>query len=240
MASLDVKRPAAQEQLAVLGAPGRRRHAADRRRAKTRSRSRERAESVARLQGYDVVLLDTAGRTHIDEPLMDEMAEIRDAAKPHEILLVADALTGQDAVNLAKNFNERVGVTGIVLTRVDGDGRGGAALSMRAVTGKPIKLLGVGEKMDALEDFHPQRLADRILGMGDIVSLVEKAAADDRRRAGRQDGRADAQGRVRPRRSLRAARADREASAAWAASWACCRAWPRSRTRSPPPISTTR
>ena len=104
------------------------------------------------------------------------MAEIRDAARPHEMLLVADALTGQDAVNLAKNFNERVGLTGIVLTRMDGDGRGGAALSMRAVTGKPIKLLGVGEKMDALEDFHPARLADRILGMGDIVSLVEKAA----------------------------------------------------------------
>ncbi|MGD0563018.1 MAG: signal recognition particle protein [Roseiarcus sp.] len=175
MASLDVKRPAAQEQLAVLGrqvgvdtlpiVPGQDPVAIARR-----------AESVARLQGYDVVLLDTAGRTHIDEPLMAEMAAIRDAAKPHEILLVADALTGQDAVNLAKNFNERVGVTGIVLTRVDGDGRGGAALSMRAVTGKPIKLLGVGEKMDALEDFHPQRLADRILGMGDIVSLVEKAA----------------------------------------------------------------
>jgi signal recognition particle subunit SRP54 len=175
MASLDVKRPAAQEQLAVLGrqvgvetlpiVPGQDPVAIARR-----------AESVARLQGFDVVLLDTAGRTHIDEPLMAEMAEIRDAAKPHEILLVADALTGQDAVNLAKNFNERVGVTGIVLTRVDGDGRGGAALSMRAVTGKPIKLLGVGEKMDALEDFHPQRLADRILGMGDIVSLVEKAA----------------------------------------------------------------
>ena len=104
------------------------------------------------------------------------MADIRDAARPHEILLVADALTGQDAVNLAKNFNERVGLTGIVLTRMDGDGRGGAALSMRAVTGKPIKLLGVGEKMDAIEDFHPARLADRILGMGDIVSLVEKAA----------------------------------------------------------------
>ena len=122
------------------------------------------------------MLLDTAGRTHIDEPLMAEMADIRDAAKPHEILLVADALTGQDAVNLAKNFNERVGITGIVLTRVDGDGRGGAALSMRAVTGKPIKLIGVGEKMDALEDFYPRRLADRILGMGDIVTLVEKAA----------------------------------------------------------------
>jgi len=122
------------------------------------------------------VLLDTAGRTHIDEPLMEEMAQIREAARPHEVLLVADALTGQDAVNLAKSFNERVGLTGIVLTRMDGDGRGGAALSMRAVTGKPIKLLGVGEKVDAIEDFHPARLADRILGMGDIVSLVEKAA----------------------------------------------------------------
>jgi signal recognition particle subunit SRP54 len=175
MASLDVKRPAAQEQLAALGrqvgvetlpiVAGQGPAAIARR-----------AASVARLQGFDVVLLDTAGRTHIDEPLMAEMAEIRDAARPHEILLVADALTGQDAVNLAKNFDARVGVTGIVLTRVDGDGRGGAALSMRAVTGKPIKLIGVGEKMDALEEFHPQRLADRILGMGDIVGLVEKAA----------------------------------------------------------------
>jgi signal recognition particle subunit SRP54 len=175
MASLDVKRPAAQEQLAVLGEQvgvatlpiilGEDPVAIARR-----------AETSARLQGYDVVLLDTAGRTHIDEPLMAEMAEIRDAARPHEILLVADALTGQDAVNLAKNFNERVGLTGIVLTRMDGDSRGGAALSMRSVTGKPIKLLGVGEKMDAIEDFHPARLADRILGMGDIVSLVEKAA----------------------------------------------------------------
>ena len=175
MASLDVKRPAAQEQLAVLG----RQVGVDTLpivSGQDPVAIAKRAESVARLQGYDVVLLDTAGRTHIDEPLMAEMAEIRDAAKPHEILLVADALTGQDAVNLAKNFNERVGVTGIVLTRMDGDGRGGAALSMRAVTGRPIKLLGVGEKMDALEDFHPQRLADRILGMGDIVSLVEKAA----------------------------------------------------------------
>ncbi len=175
MASLDVKRPAAQEQLAVLG----RQVGVDTLpivAGQDPVAIAKRAESVARLQGYDVVLLDTAGRTHIDEPLMAEMAEIRDAARPHEILLVADALTGQDAVNLAKNFDQRVGVTGIVLTRVDGDGRGGAALSMRAVTGKPIKLIGVGEKMDALEEFHPQRLADRILGMGDIVSLVEKAA----------------------------------------------------------------
>jgi signal recognition particle subunit SRP54 len=175
MASLDVKRPAAQEQLAVLG----RQVGVDTLpivAGQDPVAIAKRAESVARLQGYDVVLLDTAGRTHIDEPLMAEMAEIRDAAHPHEILLIADALTGQDAVNLARNFNERVGLTGIVLTRMDGDGRGGAALSMRAVAGKPIKLIGVGEKMDALEDFHPRRLADRILGMGDIVSLVEKAA----------------------------------------------------------------
>ncbi|MEI2734910.1 MAG: signal recognition particle protein [Rhodoblastus sp.] len=175
MASLDVKRPAAQEQLAVLGrqvgvdtlpiVPG-----------QTPVQIAIRAEEVGRLQGYDVVMFDTAGRTHIDEPLMVEMAEIKAAARPHEILLVADALTGQDAVNLAKSFNERVGVTGIVLTRVDGDGRGGAALSMRAVTGKPIKLIGVGEKMDALDDFDPSRIANRILGMGDIVALVEKAA----------------------------------------------------------------
>ena len=135
-----------------------------------------RAINAGRLGGYDVVMLDTAGRTHIDEPLMLEMAEIKAATNPHEILLVADALTGQDAVNVARSFNERVGVTGIVLTRVDGDGRGGAALSMRAVTGRPIKLIGTGEKMDALEDFHPGRIADRILGMGDIVSLVERAA----------------------------------------------------------------
>ncbi|WP_395664958.1 signal recognition particle protein [Methylocella sp.] len=175
MASLDVKRPAAQEQLAVLGrqigvetlpiVAG-----------QTPVQIAVRAEQAARLQGFDVVLIDTAGRTHIDEALMREMAEIKAASRPHEILLVADSLTGQDAVNLAKSFDERVGLTGIVLTRVDGDGRGGAALSMRAVTGRPIKLIGSGEKMDALEDFHPARIANRILGMGDIVSLVEKAA----------------------------------------------------------------
>ncbi|PPD07871.1 MAG: signal recognition particle protein, partial [Methylocystis sp.] len=175
MASLDVKRPAAQEQLAVLGrqvevdtlpiVPG-----------QTPVQIAKRAMEAARLQGYDVVLLDTAGRTHIDEPLMAEMAEIKTSSKPHEILLVADALTGQDAVNLAQNFDERVGLTGIVLTRMDGDGRGGAALSMRYVTGKPIKLIGVGEKMDALDEFSPTRIANRILGMGDIVALVEKAA----------------------------------------------------------------
>ncbi|MHB8886345.1 MAG: signal recognition particle protein [Methylovirgula sp.] len=175
MASLDVKRPAAQEQLAVLG----RQVGVDTLpivAGQTPVQIARRAEQAARLQGYDVVLLDTAGRTHIDEALMAEMVEIKEVSNPHEILLVADSLTGQDAVNLAKNFDDRVGITGIVLTRVDGDGRGGAALSMRAVTGKPIKLLGIGEKMDALEDFHPDRIANRILGMGDIVSLVEKAA----------------------------------------------------------------
>ena len=175
MASLDTRRPAAQEQLRVLGeqtqvdtlpiVAG-----------QTPQQITQRALDAAKLGGYDVVLLDTAGRIHIDEDLMRELAEVRDMARPHETLLVADSLTGQDAVRLAKNFNERVGITGIVLTRVDGDGRGGAALSMRAVTGKPIKLIGTGEKWDALEDFHPQRIAGRILGMGDVVSLVEKAA----------------------------------------------------------------
>ena len=209
MASLDVKRPAAQEQLAVLG----RQVGVDTlpiTGGQDPVEIARRAESVARLQGYDVVMLDTAGRTHIDEALMAEMAEIRDAARPHEILLVADALTGQDAVNLAKNFNERVGVTGIVLTRMDGDGRGGAALSMRAVTGKPIKLLGVGEKMDAIEDFHPRRLADRILGMGDIVSLVEKAAENiDMAKAAKMAEKMR-KGVFDLQRSLRAVRADRE------------------------------
>lgn len=175
MASLDTRRPAAQEQLRVLGeqtgvatlaiVAG-----------QNPTQIAERAMNAARLGGYDVVLLDTAGRLHIDEALMAETVEIRDIAKPHETLLVADALTGQDAVNVARSFDERIGVTGIVLTRVDGDGRGGAALSMRAVTGKPIKLIGTGEKWDALEEFHPERIAGRILGMGDVVSLVEKAA----------------------------------------------------------------
>ncbi len=175
MASLDVKRPAAQEQLRQLGeqtgvdtlpiVEG-----------QTPVEIAARSEQAAKLGGYDVVILDTAGRTHIDEPLMVEMADIKSAGNPHEILLVVDSLTGQDAVNLAQNFDERIGITGLVLTRIDGDGRGGAALSMRAVTGKPIKLIGTGEKIDALEDFHPGRIADRILGMGDVVSLVEKAA----------------------------------------------------------------
>jgi signal recognition particle subunit SRP54 len=174
MASLDTRRPAAQEQLRVLG-------------EQTSVAAlpivegqgpagiTRRALEAARLGGYDVLLLDTAGRTHIDEALMAEMAEIAALSEPHETLLVADALTGQDAVNLARSFDQRLPLTGIVLTRIDGDGRGGAALSMRAVTGKQIKLIGTGEKLDALEAFDPSRIAGRILGMGDVVGLVEKA-----------------------------------------------------------------
>ena len=131
---------------------------------------------TARREVFDVVILDTAGRLSIDEALMAEVKEIRDATNPAETLLVVDAMTGQDAVNTAKAFNEALGVTGIVMTRMDGDARGGAALSMRAITGAPIKLTGTGEKLDALEDFHPERVAGRILGMGDIVGLVERAA----------------------------------------------------------------
>ncbi len=175
MASLDTRRPAAQEQLRVLGeqtevatlpiVAG-----------QTPVQIAKRAMEAGRLGGYDVVLLDTAGRTTLDEELMVEVAEVKAATNPHEILLVLDSLTGQDAVNTAKAFDSRLAITGTVLTRADGDGRGGAALSMRAVTGKPIKLIGTGEKWDALEDFDPARIAGRILGMGDIVGLVERAA----------------------------------------------------------------
>jgi signal recognition particle subunit SRP54 len=177
MASLDTRRPAAMEQLAVLG----RQVSVETLpivEGQTPPQIARRALEAARLGGYDVVMLDTAGRTTLDDDMMNEATEVRRAVNPHEVLLVADALTGQDAVNLARAFDERVGLTGIVLTRVDGDGRGGAALSMRAVTNKPIKLLGTGEKMDALEEFDPARIAGRILGMGDIVALVEKAAAN--------------------------------------------------------------
>src|SRR6185437_1054619 len=135
-----------------------------------------RALEVGRREGYDIVMYDTAGRLHVDEELMLEVAAVRDAAAPHQTILVADAMTGQDAVNVAKAFGERAGVTGIILTRVDGDARGGAALSMRAITGKPIVFIGTGEKIDALEQFHPERIAGRILGMGDVVGLVERAA----------------------------------------------------------------
>jgi signal recognition particle subunit SRP54 len=177
MASLDVRRPAAMEQLAVLG----RETQIDTLpvvEGQTPPQIARRAIEAAKLGGYDVVMLDTAGRTTLDDAMMSEATEVKRAVNPHEVLLVADALTGQDAVNLARSFDERVGLTGIVLTRVDGDGRGGAALSMRAVTGKPIKLIGTGEKLDALEEFDPARIAGRILGMGDIVALVEKAATN--------------------------------------------------------------
>ena len=175
LASLDVNRPAAQEQLAVLaqqvGVPSLPIVALERPVAIAK-----RALDTGRREGYDIVILDTAGRLHIDEPLMQEVAAVRDATQPIETLLVADSLTGQDAVNVGKTFAERIGITGIILTRIDGDARGGAALSMRAVTGKPIKFVGTGEKLDAIEAFHADRIAGRILGMGDVVGLVEKAA----------------------------------------------------------------
>ncbi len=175
LASLDVYRPAAQEQLEILA-------------KKVEAGSlpivagqkplqiAKRALEEAKLGGYDILILDSAGRLSIDDALMQELVEVRDLAKPVETLLVADAMTGQDAVNTAKNFNERIGITGIVLTRVDGDARGGAALSMRSVTGKAIKFLGTGEGTEALQAFDAKRIAGRILDMGDVVSLVEKAA----------------------------------------------------------------
>jgi signal recognition particle subunit SRP54 len=175
MASLDVNRPAAQEQLRILGeqvgvatlpiVPG-----------QIPTDIAKRALQAAKLQGFDVLMLDTAGRLHVDEQLMAEMEAVAASASPNEVLLVVDALTGQDAVNVATSFGGRVALTGVVLTRMDGDARGGAALSMRDVTGKPIKFVGTGEKLDALEPFHPERAAGRILGMGDVVSLVERAA----------------------------------------------------------------
>src|SRR4030081_3862637 len=177
MASLDIYRPAAMEQLAVLGrdldiptlpiVAGQK-----------PPQIARRAPEAAKLGGYDIVLLDTAGRTTLDEEMMSEAAEIKTTANPHEVLLVADSLTGQDAVNLARAFDARVGLTGILLTRVDGDGRGGAALSMRAVTGKPVKVVGTRGKNRHVGEFQPSRIAGRILGMGDIVSLVEKAASN--------------------------------------------------------------
>lgn len=175
MASLDVNRPAAQEQLATLGkqvdvatlpiVAG-----------QQPVEIARRALQAAKLQGYDVLMLDTAGRLHVDQQLMDEMRAVADVSAPTETLLVVDSLTGQDAVQVAQRFTDQIPLTGVVLTRMDGDARGGAALSMRAVTGKPIKFAGTGEKLDALEPFHPSRIAGRILGMGDVVSLVERAA----------------------------------------------------------------
>ncbi|EAR50804.1 signal recognition particle protein [Oceanicola granulosus HTCC2516] len=174
MASLDVNRPAAMEQLAILG----QQIGVDTLpivKGEDPVAIARRAKTQASLGGYDVYMLDTAGRLHIDHELIAQAAAVRDVANPRETLLVVDGLTGQDAVNVAEEFDDKIGVSGVVLTRMDGDGRGGAALSMRAVTGKPIRFVGLGERMDAIEEFHAERIAGRILGMGDIVSLVEKA-----------------------------------------------------------------
>ena len=174
LASLDTNRPAAMEQLQILAAQV----GVDSLpivKGETAVQIAKRAKTQAAMGGYDVVFFDTAGRLHIDEVLMDEIQAVRDIAQPRETLLVVDGLTGQDAVNVATEFDARVGISGVVLTRMDGDGRGGAALSMRAVTGKPIRFVGMGEKMDALETFEAERVAGRILGMGDIVALVERA-----------------------------------------------------------------
>jgi len=174
MASLDTNRPAAMEQLAILGAQ----IGVDTLpivKGEDPVQIAKRAKTQASLGGYDVYMLDTAGRLHIDAELIAQAAAVRDVANPRETLLVVDGLTGQDAVNVAQEFDDKIGVSGVVLTRMDGDGRGGAALSMRAITGKPIRFVGLGEKMDAIETFEPERIAGRILGMGDIVALVEKA-----------------------------------------------------------------
>jgi signal recognition particle subunit SRP54 len=179
----DIYRPAAIEQLKTVGRqigiavfdspPG-----------QDPVRICEDARRFAELNGHDVIILDTAGRLHIDTELMEELVRIKTSLAPREILLVADAMTGQDAVNVASSFDEKLDITGVILTKLDGDARGGAALSIRAVTGKPIKLVGMGEKLDALEVFHPDRMAQRILGMGDVLSLIEKAeSAIDRDQA---------------------------------------------------------
>ncbi len=228
LASLDTQRPAAQLQLAQLATQagvvslpivaG-----------QTPVEIARRAMETGRREGYDVVILDTAGRLSIDEALMDEVRQIRDVVKPAETLLVVDAMTGQDAVNTAKSFNEAVGVSGVVMTRMDGDARGGAALSMKAITGAPIKLTGSGEKLDALEEFHPERVAGRILGLGDIAGLVEKAADT----LDHEEGERLAKRMMAGKFDLD----DYAPRSARSTSWglfrvfsACCRVWARSRT----------
>ena len=174
MCACDIYRPAAIDQLEVVGksvnTP-----VFTMRDSKEPAKIALAAKKEAEKKGFDVLIVDTAGRLQIDQALMDELVDIKGEVKPHEILLVVDALTGQDAVNVAEGFNEKLGVDGIVMTKMDGDSRGGAALSAKKVTGKPIKFMGVGEKFDALEPFHPERMASRILGMGDMLSLIEKA-----------------------------------------------------------------
>lgn len=185
LVSADVYRPAAMEQLAVLG---RQIKAGVFEAGSLKDPVKICVEALeqARREGYEVVLIDTAGRLHIDEPLMEELRRIKEAVNPAEILYVADAMTGQDAVNVGAKFNELIGIDGVIMTKMDGDARGGAALSLRAVVGKPLKFVGVGEKIDALEVFHPERMANRILGMGDILSLVEKAQASIDEKTARQ------------------------------------------------------
>ena len=178
LVAADPRRPAAGEQLSALGRDlGVEVHRADHAQASQMDVVRICRAGVerGRDQGFDLIVLDTGGRLHIDGELMDELVAVKAAVSPHEVLLVADAMTGQDAVTMAGQFDQKVGLTGIVLTKVEGDARGGAVLSIRAATGKPIKFLGVGEKLDALEPFHPDRMASRILGMGDVLSLIEKA-----------------------------------------------------------------
>jgi len=178
LVAADPRRPAAGDQLVRLGAeqdvPV---HRSDRPGVTRQDVVRTCVDGVTRGrdQGFDLVILDTGGRLHIDDELMNELAEIKGTVQPHEVLLVADAMTGQDAVSMAEHFDQRVGLTGVILTKVEGDARGGAVLSIRAATGKPVKFVGVGEKLDALEPFHPDRMASRILGMGDVLSLIEKA-----------------------------------------------------------------
>jgi len=185
LVSADVYRPAAMEQLAVLG---RQISAGVYNAGDLRDPVRicVQAMEQAKKEGYEVVLIDTAGRLHIDEPLMDELKRIKEKVNPAEVLYVADAMTGQDAVNVGARFNEQIGIDGVIMTKMDGDARGGAALSLKAVVGKPIKFVGVGEKIDTLEVFHPERMANRILGMGDILSLVEKAQATIDEKTARQ------------------------------------------------------
>ena len=174
LCACDIYRPAAIDQLEVVG-----RSVGVPVYVERDNRSAEEiavnARKEAEKKGFDVLIVDTAGRLQIDEDLMEELARVKKAVRPHEILLVVDALTGQDAVNAAEGFNEKLGIDGIIMTKMDGDSRGGAALSAKKVTGKPVKFIGVGEKFDALEPFHPERMASRILGMGDMLSLIEKA-----------------------------------------------------------------
>ena len=185
LVSADVYRPAAMEQLAVLG---RQIKAGVFEAGTLRDPVKICVDAVeqAKKEGYEVIIIDTAGRLHIDDLLMDELRKIKDKVNPAEILYVADAMTGQDAVNVGAKFNELIGIDGVIMTKMDGDARGGAALSLKAVVGKPLKFVGIGEKIDALEVFHPERMASRILGMGDILSLVEKAQATIDEKTARQ------------------------------------------------------